>query len=278
MNRMRGLLVVTASLVAMSSVIWWTLGPVASGAATGNPQPWVVNHVTGDAFAPASDGSFPPSALSESQAVSAFERQDPDFNPPAQVAYQAGFFYPGHGQPDGPAGRAVWALTWHECPVSHDPNENGSIDRGVCTRWLFLDAYTGDMIVSEFQIPGSSTANPASSASCKPSAGAELRTLRLGVPAQTVTADVGDTIKVIAHVPGGRANTPQPFDHKHAVCRISVVRVSKGEVIAKFRARRSRKGKITFGASGVSSSKGCRPGSHGCPHPVPMIGYVTVKT
>jgi hypothetical protein len=113
---------------------------------------------------------------------------------------------------------------------------------------------------------------------CKPSVG-EVVTLRLSsAPGGLVRADVGDTIKVIAHVPGGRVHRPEPFDHKHAVCRISMRRVSKGEVIAKFRARRALKEKIRFGASGVTSSKGCARGSHGCPRPVLMIGYVKISS
>jgi hypothetical protein len=112
---------------------------------------------------------------------------------------------------------------------------------------------------------------------CNP-AGGEIVALRLSFPVPVARADVGDTLKVIAHVPGGRANTPEPFDHKHAVCRISVRRVSKGDVIARFRVRRAPKEKIRFGAGGVTSSKGCPRGSHGCPRPVLMLGYVKVRS
>lgn len=134
--------------------------------------------------------------------------------------------------------------------------------------------------VAAGSMAGIGSAHPggaATAAGCKP-VGGEVVTLRLKVPGHVLRADVGDTIKVIAGVPGGRANAPQPFDHKHAVCRIFVRRVSKGEVIATFRARRAWNEKITFGASGVTSSKGCRPESHGCPHPVLVIGYVKVSS
>ena len=211
-NRRVLLVVVTAAVAATGSGIWLCLGSGASLAATGSPQPQVVNAVTGDAFAP---GALPSGAMSSSQAVAAFEQQDPEFNPPSPMTTQAGFFFPGHGQPDGPAGRPVWALTWHECPVSHDPAVNEPIDGGVCTRWLFLDANTGDMIISEYQIPATGSADgrkAAAATGCEPKDGAAVRTLRLTLShTQTVRAYVGDTIKVIVHNTRDRMGVPKPL-------------------------------------------------------------------
>jgi hypothetical protein len=114
---------------------------------------------------------------------------------------------------------------------------------------------------------------------CKPEARAIVRTLRLyGGRVNTVTADVGDTIKAIAYTPSGRVDAPEPLDHKHAFCRISVHRVSARKVIARFRARRAPNQEITFVSTGSTSSKGCPPHSHGCPHPIHRIGYVRIKS
>lgn len=114
-------------------------------------------------------------------------------------------------------------------------------------------------------------------AACKPGSG-EVVTLRLGAPRHVVRADVGDTIKVIAREPGGAVDSTPHSDHKRAVCRISVHRVSKSEVIAKFRAQRAREEKIRFQARGTTSSKGCPPRSHGCPRPTLLVGYVKINS
>ena len=120
-------------------------------------------------------------------------------------------------------------------------------------------------------------ARTAAATGCKPGSG-EVVTLRLGAPRQVARADVGDTIKVIARVPGGAVDSTPHSDHKRAVCRISVRRVSKSEVIAMFRAQRAREEKIRFQASGETSSKGCPPRSHGCPRPDLLFGYVKISS
>lgn len=109
---------------------------------------------------------------------------------------------------------------------------------------------------------------------CKSRAG-EVVTLRLKVPVQTVGADVGDTIKVVVSIPGGYVNSPHS-DSGQAVCRISTHRVSPSKVIATFRAQRA-KTRVTFRASGDTSSKGCPPHSHGCPRPARPIGYLKIR-
>jgi len=139
------------------------------------------------------------------------------------------------------------------------------------------------VVLSAFVAAGTGSAHGANgiaATGCTPKPGAVVRTLRVGVAhTQTVRAHVGDTIKVIADMKGyHQVKPPEPLDHKHAVCRISMRRASKSEVIAKFRARRASKEKITFGSTGVTSSKGCPPDSHGCPHPVLWIGYVRIQS
>lgn len=119
-------------------------------------------------------------------------------------------------------------------------------------------------------------ARAVAAAGCKPGSG-EVVTLRLGTPRHVVRADVGDTIKVIAREPGGQVDSTPHSDHKRAVCRISVRRVSKSEVIAMFRAQRARAEKIRFQASGETSSKGCPPRSHGCPRPDVLFAYVKIN-
>lgn len=122
------------------------------------------------------------------------------------------------------------------------------------------------------------SASAAAATGCQPEDGAVVRTLRLKIPTQTVTAHVGDTIRVIVHMKGEQADAPKPLDHKHAVCRISVHRMSRSKVIAKFRVLKASKEKINFGAEGVPR---CPPPPktgpipHSC-HPIFWTGYVKV--
>ena len=103
------------------------------------------------------------------------------------------------------------------------------------------------------------------STSCKPEAGAVVRTLRLnGSPHQRVRAHVGDTIKVIAHMKGYRMGVPKPVSHKRAVCRFREHRVSKEKVIAKYRAQRARK--VTFASSAIKDG-----------HASLIVGYANIK-
>ena len=118
------------------------------------------------------------------------------------------------------------------------------------------------------------SAYAAAAANCKPEAG-HVVTLRLKIPTQTVSAEVGDTIKVVVHMKGDRMRVPEPRNDKQAVCRISWHRVSASTVIARFRARRAAR-QITFDSTGVTSRKGCPPRSHGCPHPVAIVGYAKI--
>lgn len=129
---------------------------------------------------------------------------------------------------------------------------------------------------------GIGSARPAraqTASGCKQDAG-EVVTLRLKAPTQTVRADVGDTIRVVAHLKGSRMSVPKPVDHKQAVCRISWHRVSASKVIATFRARRTAR-KITFESKTVTSHKRCPPDSHGrrargCPAPFEIFGYARI--
>lgn len=105
---------------------------------------------------------------------------------------------------------------------------------------------------------------------CKPR-GREAVTLRLNAHAQTVRADVGDTIEVVVHLSGVGMSVPSPLDHKRAVCRVFRHRVSPSKVIATFLVRRAAR-KITFGSFGMTSRKGCP----GCPHAVARIGYARI--
>jgi uncharacterized protein (DUF3084 family) len=113
---------------------------------------------------------------------------------------------------------------------------------------------------------------------CQPKPGAVVRTLWIGdAHAQTVRANVGDTIKVIARLKGATEEAaPEPSDHRRAVCRISH-RSSASGWIAKFRAERAPKERVTFVARGWAANKGCPPRSHGCFHVVKRIGYVRIK-
>lgn len=121
-------------------------------------------------------------------------------------------------------------------------------------------------------------ANGAREFGCQPKSRAVVRTLRIGDgQAQTVRANVGDTIKVIARLKGATEKAaPEPRDHRQAVCRISH-RASASGWIAKFRAEQDPKERITFVARGLAANKGCPPRSHGCYHGVHRIGYVRIE-
>jgi hypothetical protein len=151
---------------------------------------------------------------------------------------------------------------------------------GRATLWSIVISSACVVVGSAAGIGSAHGANGGAANGCTPKAGAVVRTLRLsGSHTQTVRAHVGDTIKVIAHMRGyHQVSPPKALDHKQAVCRIAARRVSGSSVIAKFRARRAPNQKITFGSFGVTSSKGCPPRSHGCPHPVLWTGYVRIKS
>lgn len=102
-------------------------------------------------------------------------------------------------------------------------------------------------------------------------------TLRLKPPTQTVRVHVGDTIKVIVDMNGDYMHVPRALNHKQAVCRVSWHRVSAGKVIAVFLVRRIAR-RITFQSYGQSGSNGCPPDSHGCPHPVAVLGYAKIRS
>ena len=110
---------------------------------------------------------------------------------------------------------------------------------------------------------------------CKPQDD-QVATLRLKAPIQTVRVAVGESIKVVVDLQGDQMRVPEALDDKQAVCRISWHRVSAGKVIATFLARRAAR-KITFRSYGQGSSKSCSPDSHGCPHPVDIIGYAKIR-
>lgn len=156
-------------------------------------------------------------------------------------------------------------------------------DRGRRVNWRRLAGAlcaAGGILALGSTVAAEANANHAVARGCQSKPGAVVRTLQLnkGDHIHTVRAHVGDTIEVIAYTEGyHRVQPPEPFDHKHAVCQISVHRKPGSEVIAKFRTLRVRRKRITFGSSGVSSAKGCPPDSHGCPHPVLWIGYVKIK-
>ena len=91
--------------------------------------------------------------LSASQPVAAFEKLAPDFDP-SGVTAQLGRFTDAVG--DGTYtvnDQLAWGLSWHECPVVAG-GENGLPPPATlpsCTRWLFLDAITEQMLESRWQ-------------------------------------------------------------------------------------------------------------------------------
>lgn len=147
--------------------------------------------------------------------------------------------------------------------------------RGRVALWAVAAALSAYLLAGAAVGLGSAgRAYAATMPGCKPDSG-EVVTLPLKAPTETVKADVGDTIKVIVHMKGDRVGVPQPLDHKRAVCRISWHRASASKVIATFLARRAAR-KITFESTGVTSSQGCPPESHGCPHPIFVTGYARI--
>lgn len=133
---------------------------LASGAAHGSAAPTnLINAGSGDEFTPANDGTTLATQLSAqnlltaTQALASFQATDPEFNPGTTVAYQLGILTQSPDDQDAvPAGTPVWGLSWHSCPESHGP-ASASMPSNPCTRWLFLDAKTGRMIVMEYEIP-----------------------------------------------------------------------------------------------------------------------------
>jgi hypothetical protein len=105
-------------------------------------------------------------------------------------------------------------------------------------------------------------ADSAASADCKATAGSGVA-LRLTEPTQTVRADVGETIKVVIHLRGSWVSVPKALTHPQAVCRISWHRVSRGKVVAWFRALRARKVEFGSYAAGFEGA--------------PWIGYARIS-
>jgi len=95
-----------------------------------------------ETFAPPGNAK---SALTAEEALAAFQKVDAEFELPIDATSQLGFYTASVG--DGTyrfQDRLAWGFTWQQCA---QPQHEVSSDTVLpCTRWLFLDANTGEML------------------------------------------------------------------------------------------------------------------------------------
>jgi len=137
----------TLALVGTGLALWLSLRsrPVSAAA-----QQTIVLDPPYDTeqFAPPSPDRQP--AMTSDQAIAAFQSQVPGFTFPSDPKAQLGDYTAATG--DGSTyryqNRLAWGFSWHECAVSEDPVPMPFGTNVPCTRWLFLDANTGQMLES----------------------------------------------------------------------------------------------------------------------------------
>ncbi len=145
--------ILTLALVGTGLALWLSLRSRPVGAAA--QQTIVLNPGQQDTeqFAPPSPGQQP--AMTSDQAIAAFQGQNPGFTLPSDATAQLGNYTAATG--DGSTyryqNRLAWGFSWHQCEDALIQNP-APIPPGTdlpCTRWLFLDANTGQMLESLWQ-------------------------------------------------------------------------------------------------------------------------------
>jgi hypothetical protein len=95
-----------------------------------------------ETFAPPGNAK---SDLTAEEALAAFQKVDAEFELPVDATSQLGFYTASVG--DGTyrfQDRLAWGFTWQQCA---QPQHDVSPDTVLpCTKWLFLDANTGEML------------------------------------------------------------------------------------------------------------------------------------
>jgi hypothetical protein len=95
-----------------------------------------------ETFAPPGDAQPQLTAL---EAIAVFQAVDSEFQLPDDATNQLGYYTAALG--DGSyryENRLAWGFTWHECAQPQHEVSPGTVM--PCTRWLFLDANTGEML------------------------------------------------------------------------------------------------------------------------------------
>jgi hypothetical protein len=89
-------------------------------------------------------------ALTLAQALSSFERQVPGFVAPPDSTFQLGRYTAAVGNGDYRFRDVLaWSIRYHECAqLRHVVDSVTSIP---CTRWIFIDATTGEMMEAVYQ-------------------------------------------------------------------------------------------------------------------------------
>ncbi|HWB66187.1 MAG TPA: hypothetical protein VG708_05100 [Mycobacteriales bacterium] len=143
-----------------------------------------------------------------------------------------------------------------------------------CTEWTFLDANTGEHVLTMFQPnPGAGTAQARSAVTvsqCRAARNATQHTLllRRGVHrARTVHVSKGDVVRVRARLRGYRMGIPHAVTHRSAVCKIRARRGSHGRATAWFKALHTKR--VRFASVAESRS--------GPPNPL-ALGYAKITS
>jgi hypothetical protein len=103
-----------------------------------------------ESFAPPPTDAHP--EMTWLEAVAAFQVVDPEFELPADATGRLGLYTAAVG--DGTyryKDRLAWGISWHECARSFRHEVPPDFPR-PCTQWLFLDANTGRMLESLWQL------------------------------------------------------------------------------------------------------------------------------
>jgi hypothetical protein len=92
--------------------------------------------------------------LTEAEAIAKFTAS-PDVHLPDDLTVQLGLYTAAVG--DGTyrfKDELAWGISWNTCMsvIGGDIASPSPLDKVPCTRWLFLDANTGEMLESEWQL------------------------------------------------------------------------------------------------------------------------------
>ena len=137
------LVVASACVLAVSACSSGTAGSTTAAPATvitldPNPGPGNLTFTVATA---------PETMLSAKAALAAFQSVDKEYQPPEDATYTFGYYTARIGSASYRFDNTTaWAITYHQCAVSRNPNFNSENTRTPCTHWVLLNARTGNLL------------------------------------------------------------------------------------------------------------------------------------